>query len=257
MSSLWHWQIAQGLTYLTCSLLDPWKHGFFTRQFAPQTPESLAPLLDEQARVYRVKQVHGQRVLTPSEVESLGVERPEADGLLSENAHDSVWVCSADCVPVLIGDLGTGQVAALHAGWRGTAAEIVPEAIARFQALGTRLEDLRIALGPAISGGEYQVGLDVAQQVGKTLIQGESTPDWIEQLSGGKHPVLLPDSEPDRIRLDVRQVNLRQLQQLGVHAEQVAIAPYCTYQNQHRFFSYRRDRLKSVQWSGILTSMKN
>ncbi len=97
----------------------------------------------------------------------------------------------------------------------------------------------------------------MAQQVGKTLIQGESTPDWIEQLSGGKHSVLWPDSEPDRIRLDVRQVNLRQLQQLGVHGEQVAIAPYCTYQNQHRFFSYRRDRLKSVQWSGILTSMKN
>ncbi|MDJ1173948.1 peptidoglycan editing factor PgeF [Roseofilum capinflatum] len=252
MSSVWHWQMAQGLTYLTCSLLDPWKHGFFTRQFAPQTPESLALLLDEQAQVYRVKQVHGQRVLTPSEVKALGVERPEADGLLSEHAHDAVWVCSADCVPVLMADLGTGRVAALHAGWRGTAAEIVPEAIARFQAFGTRLEDLRIALGPAISGSQYQVGLDVAQQVGKTLIQGGTPSDWMEGLSVGENPVLLPDSEPDRIRLDVRQVNLRQLQQLGIDVEQVAIAPYCTYQNPDLFFSYRRDRLKSVQWSGIV-----
>lgn len=252
MSSLWHWQMVQGLNYLTCSLLDPWQHGFFTRQFAPQTPESLASFLDEQARVYRVKQVHGQRVLKTSEVDVLGVERPEADGLLSENAHDAVWVCSADCVPVLMGDLGTGRVAALHAGWRGTAAEIVPEAIAGFQALGTRLEDLRIALGPAISGVEYQVGLDVAQQVGKTLIQGEILPDWIEGLSGGENPVFLPDAEPELIRLDVRQVNLRQLQQLGIGVEQVAIAPYCTYKNPDLFFSYRRDRLKSVQWSGIV-----
>ncbi|MDJ1168620.1 peptidoglycan editing factor PgeF [Roseofilum sp. BLCC_M154] len=252
MSSLWHWRMAQGLNYLTCSLLDPWQHGFFTRQFAPQTPESLAPLLDEQAHVYRVKQVHGQRVLTPSQVQASGVERPEADGLLSENAHDAVWVCSADCVPVLMGDLRTGRVAALHAGWRGTAAEIVPEAIARFEALGTQLEDLRIALGPAISGVEYQVGLDVAQQVGKTLIEGEMPLDWIDQLSGGENPVFLPDAEPDRIRLDVRQVNLRQLQQLGIDVEQVAIAPYCTYENPDLFFSYRRDRLKSVQWSGLV-----
>lgn len=255
MSSVWHWQIAQGFNYLTCSLLDPWKHGFFTRQFAPQTPESLALLLDEQAQVYRVKQVHGQRVLTPSEIQGLGVERPEADGLISENAHDAVWVCSADCVPVLMGDLATGRVAALHAGWRGTAAEIVPEAIARFQGLGTRLEDLRIALGPAISGVEYQVALDVAQQVGKTLIQGKTPPDWMERLSVGENPVFLPDAEPERIRLDVRQVNLRQLQQLGISVEQVAIAPYCTYQNPDLFFSYRRDRLKSVQWSGIVNSI--
>lgn len=257
MSPLWHWQMAEGLGYLTCDLLDPWKHGFFTRQFAPQTPESLAPFLDEQAQVYRVKQVHGQRVLKTSEVDVFGVERPEADGLLSENVHDSVWVCSADCVPVLMGDLGTGRVAALHAGWRGTAAGIVPEAIASFQALGTRLEDLRIALGPAISGVEYQVGLDVAQQVGKTLIQGEMPPDWIERLLGGENPVFLPDAEPELIRLDVRQVNLRQLEQLGIGVEQVAIAPYCTYENPDLFFSYRRDRLKSVQWSGIVNSIKN
>ena len=70
-----------------------------------------------------------------------------ADGLISEQSLQALWVASADCTPVLIGDVKTGLVAALHAGWRGTAAKIVPQAIARLQARGSKLDDLRIALG--------------------------------------------------------------------------------------------------------------
>jgi len=48
-------------------------------------------------------------------------------------------------------------------------------------------------------------------------------------------------------------VNALQLEQLGVSSEQVAIAPHCTYQEPEHFFSYRRDKLKKVQWSGIVS----
>jgi copper oxidase (laccase) domain-containing protein len=44
-----------------------------------------------------------------------------------------------------------------------------------------------------------------------------------------------------------------QLLHLGLSPEQVAIAPYCTYQTPEHFFSYRRERLKQVQWSGIVS----
>ncbi|MDJ1182649.1 peptidoglycan editing factor PgeF [Roseofilum casamattae] len=249
MSPTWHWQTVAGLSYLTCSLLSAWKHGFFTRQFHGKAPEDLSLLLDPRASAYRIKQVHGNRVLKTGEVAPLDApSRSEADGLLSEEPNQSIWVCSADCVPVLIGDRTTGRVAALHAGWRGTAARIVPRAIADLQDRGSQLEDLCIALGPAISGAVYQVGLDVAEQMAASL-EGSHT---IATLSEGKHPVFLPDREPDRVRLDVRQVNCRQLQQLGITTEQIAIAPYCTYQDPERFFSYRRDGLKFVQWSGIV-----
>ncbi|MEB3212357.1 MAG: laccase domain-containing protein [Leptolyngbyaceae bacterium] len=53
------------------------------------------------------------------------------------------------------------------------------------------------------------------------------------------------------MRLDVRRINALQLDQMGFSPEQVAIAPYCTYQDEGRFFSYRRSREKKVQWSGI------
>ncbi|MHC5722113.1 MAG: polyphenol oxidase family protein, partial [Nostoc sp.] len=89
-----------------------------------------------------------------------------ADGLISEQPLQAVWVASADCTPVLIGDVKTEQVAALHAGWRGTAKKIVPLAIARLQSQGSKLDDLRIAMGPAIAGEVYQVSIDVAAEVG-------------------------------------------------------------------------------------------
>jgi hypothetical protein len=64
---------------------------------------------------------------------------------------------------------------------------------------------------------------------------------------------VLPDPEKDKVRLDVRRVNAIQLAQLGINSEQIAIAPHCTYQEPDKFFSYRRDKLKKVQWSGIVS----
>ncbi|PSN79984.1 laccase, partial [filamentous cyanobacterium CCP4] len=64
---------------------------------------------------------------------------------------------------------------------------------------------------------------------------------------------LLADDAPGKVRLDVRQANARQLEQLGIGRDQVAIAPHCTFQEPDRFFSYRRTGEKQVQWSGIVS----
>lgn len=254
----WHWQTWEGLPYLTCSLLDPLLHGFFTQQFWPRSPLELAKVLQPDAEVYQLKQVHGNTVLTPSEIGGTGdtpEERGMADGLITERPLQAVWVASADCTPVLIADSKTGQVAAVHAGWRGTATKIVPQAIARFNAQG-RLSDLRIVLGPAISGPVYQVSLQVAAQVGASVIPGD--PDsmadaLLDSLHHLPNSPLLRDPKPGRVRLDIRRVIALQLEQLGISPDQVAIAPHCTYQDS-RFFSYRRDPIKKVQWSGIVSA---
>ena len=254
----WHWQKWQGLPYLTCSLLQNWPHGFFTNHFFPNTPIELTNILDSDAEVYRVKQVHGNTVLK-AEKSTLAIKEnyAEADGLLTEKAKQAVWVCTADCVPVLIADQKTGQVAAVHAGWRGTAAKIVSVALAGLKAQGTELSDLLIVLGPAIAGEVYQVSEEVAAQVGETIFPETNKAnvkeilDFLELLP---NPPILSDSEPGKVRLDVRLVNILQLEKLGISKEQVAIAPYCTYQQPDYFFSYRRAKEKKVQWSGIVSS---
>lgn len=264
----WQWQTWQGLPYLTCSLLQDWSHGFFTQQFRLHAPEDLAQVLQPSAQVYRVKQVHGNTVLSASEIESeTAAERnepsfPEADGILTESIDQLVWVCTADCTPVLIADAQTGQVAAVHAGWRGTASEIVPRAIERLQEQGSQLKDLRVAMGPAIAGEVYQVSETVAAQIGSTVVSPPSddsefevaaTP-VLEALLQLPDSPLLPDPQPGHTRIDVRRIIALQLKKMGLAEAQWSIAPYCTYQNPEFFFSYRRERQKKVQWSGIVSA---
>ena len=272
----WQWETGHGRPYLTCSLLERWPHGFFTQQCWPSSPTELTAVLHPTAQPYRAKQVHGNTILFASDIETVNREviisqgegeqsfcendcLPQADGLLAAQADQSVWVCSADCTPVLIADTGTGQAAAVHAGWRGTAAKIVPQAIAKFQRQGSALADLRIVLGPAIAGAVYQVSTQVAAEVVASVVAHDTdlSPDvMLDRFSQQTNPPVLSDPEPGRMRLDVRRVNTLQLEQLGIASEQIAIAPHCTYQEPERFFSYRRDGLKKVQWYGIVSLVR-
>ncbi|WP_448269062.1 peptidoglycan editing factor PgeF [Nostoc sp. DSM 114159] len=257
----WHWRNWEGLPYLTCSILERWHHGFFTHQFWPRSPQVITEVLQPEASVYRLKQVHGNTVLTPQEVESFLTTAQEdfasADGLISEQPKQAVWVASADCTPVLIGDVRTGQVAALHAGWRGTAKKIVPLAIARLQSQGSKLDDLRIAMGPAIAGEVYQVSIEVAAEIGASIISHNDEEKIVTALHELPNSPLLEDPDPGKVRLDVRRVNTLQLENMGISAEQIAIAPYCTFQTPEHFFSYRREKEKKVQWSGIVSSQRS
>ncbi|MBE9203135.1 peptidoglycan editing factor PgeF [Synechocystis salina LEGE 06099] len=258
--NLWGWQNINGSPYLTCALLAPWPHGFFTRAFHPQLPEVLVNYLDSQGIALRVKQVHGDVTLTATEISQTPAApdsvHPPADGIISDAPHQGVWVASADCTPVLIGDLASKRVAAVHAGWRGTKARIVPKTIDRFLALGSEQKDLRIALGPAIAGEVYQVDPWVALEVGQSVpaVQRLATEaqQW-DYLSTMANPPVLPDEEPEKCRLDVRRINQLQMLDLGLAPEQIAVAPHCTFQMEELFFSYRRTHTKEVQWSGIVS----
>jgi polyphenol oxidase len=260
----WQWQKVAENSYLTCNLLSTWQHGFFTREFYPRTPEDLTSILHPETTVYRVKQVHGNQVLTPQEIttaikkQNLSSSFPDADAVISDRPQQSVWVASADCTPILIGDRQTGRVCAIHAGWRGTSQSIVQKAIARFQQFGSQLEDLRIAIGPAIAGKIYQVDEYVAIAVGKTIITDadrKTDAEILQQLKQISDSPFGDDELAGKIRLNVPRVNQIQLEQLNINPAYIAIAQdFCTYQQSDTFFSYRRTGEKKVQWSGIISN---
>jgi polyphenol oxidase len=257
-SSQWQWQTWDDLPYLTCTLFESWQHGWLTQHFSPRSPFEITPGLFPGTTPYRVKQVHGKVVLAPSEmaVPLHDDNLSDGDGVISQASQQAVWVCTADCTPVLIGDVRTGQVAAVHAGWRGTAQKIVPVAIDRMVQAGSQLADLRVGMGPAVSGEAYQVNIAVGIETAMTIAPEVAQMDdgsAIEYLLAFPHSPILPDGEAGKVRLDVRRVNALQLEQLGVMAEQVAIAPHCTYNDPVNFFSYRRETRKKAQWSGIVS----
>ena len=240
----WTWIGCYGGYYLQADLLIDFEHGFFTRQWQGRGPEVLAGYVSAGVSVHRPQQVHSALVLPASEAS--GEPWPEADGLVSDAGGQSLWVCGADCTPVLLADPVSGRVAACHAGWRGVAGAIVLRAIERLEAVGCRRGDLLVALGPAVGGSHYPVERNVAEQVaaasgGLAALQAAAA--------------VLPDAQglESHVRLDIRGAQRLQLLAAGLQESQISSCPLCTVEEPLLFHSWRRDQQKAVQWSGIVS----
>jgi YfiH family protein len=235
----WSWVGCYGGHYLQADLLAAFEHGFFTRQWHGRGPDELAAYLSAGVSVHRPQQIHSAVVLPASA--AVAPPWPEGDGLVSDQGGQSLWVCGADCTPVLIADPGTGRVAACHAGWRGVAGRILAAAVEALEQQGCRRQQLLAALGPAIAAEHYQVEDPVAAAISATLATGSTA------------AALHPDPEPGHWRLDIRGAAVLQLQQLGIPSAQITACPLDTYSEPLLFHSWRRDQVKAVQWSGIVS----
>ncbi len=245
----WTWVGTYGGHYLQADLLASFEHGFFTRQWQGRGPELLAGYLSAGVSVHRPQQIHSPLVLAASAARA--EPWPEADGLVSDAGGQSLWVCGADCTPVLIADPASGRVAACHAGWRGVAGRILPAAIAAMESAGSCRSNLLVALGPAVSGARYQVERPVSLEVAAALRPGgRETADALAELIACG--ALRPDPDPSRDRLDIRMASLRQLEHEGIDPSRLVLCPLCTVAEPLLFHSWRRDRVKAVNWSGIV-----
>ncbi|WP_216904543.1 polyphenol oxidase family protein [Synechococcus sp. CCY 9618] len=245
----WTWVGTYGGHYLQCDLLAGFEHGFFTRRWQGREPDELAGAISAGISVHRTRQVHGATVLAAAAAAT--PPWPEADGLRSDGGGQSLWVCGADCTPVLIADPATGRVAACHAGWRGVAARIVPAAIDALVAEGARRDRLLVALGPAVDGSRYQVQRSVTLQVAASLGSlGDIEAALADLEACGS---LLPDPQPGRDRLDIRRATVWQLRREGITVDRMALCPLCTVAEPLLFHSWRRDGVRAVQWSGVVS----
>jgi len=235
----WTWIGTYGGYYLQCNLLAEFEHGFFTRLWHGRLPEELVGYVSAGVSVHRPQQIHSAEVVPASQARQ--DPWPPADGLVSDSGGQSLWVCGADCTPVLIADAATGRVAACHAGWRGVAGGILNQAIQQMEAAGSQRSQLLVGLGPAVSGPNYQVERATSSQVGNIN----------ELIQGG---ALLLDAKEGFDRLDIRRAAYLQLLQLGLVDKQISSCPLCTVSEKELFHSWRRDQVKGVQWSGIVSS---
>jgi len=141
----------------------------------------------------------------------------DADALIENTPGIAIGVKTADCVPILLADPVSRAVAAIHAGWRGTAAGIVAAAIRCMASeFGTQPEDIHAAIGPSIRPCCYEVGPEVAIEFG-----------------------VLP---PGHVHLNLPAINARQLQAAGVLAANISTSEDCTKCAADRYHSFRRDR---------------
>jgi len=107
-------------------------------------------------------QVHGAEVRVVRDREDTRSEREHCDAQVTREPGVLLGVKTADCVPVLLADPRTGASAGVHAGWKGTLAEIVRHTLTKMrEEFGTDPGDVRAAVGPAARACCYEVGAEV------------------------------------------------------------------------------------------------
>lgn len=147
------------------------------------------------------------------------------DALITNDPKVVIGILSADCVPMLLFDSKNNVIAAIHAGWRGTAAKIVQETIKAMQhTYGTNAAYILASIGPSISVDVYEVGEEVVKQM---------------------HPESIVQRSSTSTCCDLWMENKIQLQECGVPIENIDVLGVCTYKNPEQCFSARREGLYS------------
>jgi YfiH family protein len=176
-----------------------------------------------------LRQIHSDQVFR---VNGFTDRHCEGDALVTDQIGQRIGVRTADCVPLLIADTRRHAVAAVHAGWRGTASSIAAKTVGRIvEEFGSNPADLQIAIGAAIRVCCYEVGPEVVAQL---------TPFFPEWLADAYHDDLHRDSRGHR-KVDLVEANRRTLIQSGVPAEQIYDGGFCTMCDAELFHSFRRD----------------
>ncbi|HKY23429.1 MAG TPA: peptidoglycan editing factor PgeF [Vicinamibacterales bacterium] len=179
----------------------------------------------EREGLVRLRQVHGAGIFEAQEILSCASsEWPEADVAITGDPALALTVRAADCVPILLADRCTGAVAAVHAGWKGTAAGAVQAAVRELESKhGSDPRDVVAAVGPSIGPCCYEVGDELARQ----FTAHPDAPRWFSS-----------DRKP---RLDLWRATYDQLERAGLPTKQIHVCALCTFDHPALFHSYRRD----------------
>lgn len=179
-----------------------------------------------------VEQVHGDRVLRVDAGSGPLVTVGQADAVWTTTPHVAVAVRVADCVPVLLA--APGGVAAVHAGWRGVAAQIVPRAVAALcEGVGCAPSAVHAAIGPHIQTSSYEVGPEVIDG----LVAAGLPRERVGRPGRG-----------DRWHADLGAGVRHQLEAAGV--TQVGSTGDCS--SEPAFFSYRWDTPRTGRMAGVV-----
>jgi len=179
-----------------------------------------------------VNQVHGEKFLIIEDAVSChSLEHRHYDAIVTDQPGVAIGIKTADCAPVLLFDKRRRAIAAVHAGWRGTAQGIAGKAVRVMgERFSSRPEDLSAAIGPAIGPCCYEVDEPVFEAM---------------SLLGETDRVLRPGKRQQRWMFDLSLANRIQLEREGVPPGQISAAGLCTCCRRDLFFSHRRDGEKT------------
>ncbi|TDJ20644.1 MAG: peptidoglycan editing factor PgeF [Gammaproteobacteria bacterium] len=186
-----------------------------------------------------LNQVHGNSIIQIDSQVDLEITDKTADGSYSREANKVCVVTTADCLPLLLCDDEGAQIAAIHIGWRGFSKNIISVALEKFACAHDKL---MAWLGPCISADHYEIDATVFNASKKIFAGAEEC--FIETCMG-------------HWLMDLKLLVSKQL--ITLEVGHIYTSPYCTYSDQTRFFSHRRDgttrRMASLIWIDSQSNM--
>ena len=190
--------------------------------------------------VVQPHQVHGTEIREVTDPMTTREQLEGVDALVTNVPGVAISVRTADCIPVLLYDPVHKAVAAVHAGWRGTVMRISQKVISEMQQrYGTDATDLKAVIGPGIGPESFQVGQEVADEFAKAVFPMEQIlKDCGPKASTADNPMA------GGLHIDLWRANEWLLEQSGVKTQNIQVAGICTYRNNDRFYSARREGIK-------------
>lgn len=242
---MFYFEKINGKTIMKSDLLVGVEHFFTTRESVIKTKEQdCINLVEENKKIFsQYLGIDSVNLINPSQTHSVNIEvalvgksdYPECDAVILTNREQGLFLNFADCTPVIIYDEKQNIGAISHAGWRGTAGKISVLTVEKLvREFSSNVDDLKVAIGPAISMCCYNVGDDVLQKLLSTI---PDTRGVFEQREG-------------QLFVDLKEINRRQLESVGVL--KIDVCPYCTVCDNDLFFSYRKENATTNRHSAVL-----
>lgn len=159
------------------------------------------------------------------------------DALITQNKNAYLNITVADCTPILIYDPVEKVVAAIHAGWKGTVAQLVAKTIQRMErTFKTKAKNCFAYVGTCIDERSFEVDIDVAQEF--------------------TYPFKRYDAHKKKFFVDLKGANKAQLLNSGIPENQIEVSPYSTVLHNQDFFSYRKEKGKTGRMIALIGMKK-
>lgn len=193
------------------------------------------PAIGDDVFISAAEQIHSDVIFRVTESDADAAFR--GDGFVTDASGVAVAVKTADCVPVLLATKDGRCVAAVHAGWKGTASGIASLAVSELCSFGYSPSDILAATGPAVQVDEYRVSDDFADLLYGLMSSSRSDAVRTNAETLSKSHV---HAYADGLHCDLPSLNRDILIASGVPTESIDICGLSTYENPSHFYSHRR-----------------
>lgn len=174
-----------------------------------------------------VNQVHSDDifVINPSGDYFSSREDLNHDAIATSRKNLAICIKTADCVPVFFADRVKKIIAVVHAGWRSSALGISAKVVRLLHEIyGSFMQDILVAIGPAIGKCCYEVDATVANAFRKQK---------------NNEAFLFPGARTNKGMLDLVEANRRQIMNCNIPERNIETSGFCTSCRQDLFFSHR------------------